>query len=119
MQMHLHGSLWILFEHHLPQRSSSAIGNVIQGDSIKAISAKWNMCPVSVAHSLFIRMFTSETNLEKQNKDVYGPLGWRSTGWCHWGDVLLADLFWILLTFPLLEGSAHLRVRDKGSAAYD
>lgn len=44
--------------------SSSAIGSVMQADCIKAISAKWNMCPVSVAHSLFIRLRTSETNLE-------------------------------------------------------
>lgn len=41
------------------------IGSVIQVDYIKAISAKWNMCPVNAAHSLFIRLLTSETNLKK------------------------------------------------------
>lgn len=65
MAMHLSTAF---FEHRLPQRGSSAIGNVMQGDCIKAISAKWNMCPVSVAYSLIIRLFTSETNLEKKTK---------------------------------------------------
>lgn len=82
----------MLFEHpFFPVQllSFSVIGSVIQADCIKAISAKWNMCPVSAAHSLFIRLLTSETNLKKKNrkknKAVYGPMGWRSTRWCHPG----------------------------------
>lgn len=93
--------------------SFPVIGSVIQADCIKAISAKWNMCPISAAHSLFIRFLTSETNLEK-NKAVYGPVGWRNTHWCHPGDVLHADLFGMLLTFPSLEGLHHLEVSKKG-----
>jgi len=108
-------ALWLLLNILSPMQrlSFSVIGSVIQADCIKAISAKWNMCPVSAAHSLFIRLLTSETNLKK-NKAVYGPMGWRSTRWCHPGDVLLVDLFRMLLTFPSPEGSTHLRVRVKG-----
>lgn len=42
----------------------------------------------------------------------------RSTHWCHPGDVLHADLFWMLLTFPSVEGSTHLRVRGKSVGVY-
>lgn len=102
LEIHLSSTLFecclnILFPMQL--LGFSVIGSVIQADCIKAISAKWNMCPVSAAHSLFIRLLTSETNLKK-NKAVYGPMGWRSTRWCHPGDVLHVDLFWMLLTFP-------------------
>lgn len=75
---------------------------------------------VWLIHYLSICSHLKQTWKKKRKaKDVYGPLGWRNTGWCHWGEVLHDDLFRILLTFPSLKGSAHLRVRDKGSAAYD
>lgn len=123
LEIHLSSTLFecclnILFPMQL--LSFSVIGSVIQADCIKAISAKWNMCPVSAAHSLFIRLLTSETKPEKtKHKAVYGPMGWRSTRWCHPGDVLHVDLFWMLLTFPSPEGSTHLRVREKGRGVYD
>lgn len=54
--------------------SFMVIGSVIQADCIKAISAKWNMCPVNAAHSLFIRLLTSETNLKKKQSCLW-PYG--------------------------------------------
>lgn len=49
-------------------RDSGVIVSVIQADCIKAISAKWNMCLVSAAHSLFICLLTYETNWRRGRK---------------------------------------------------
>lgn len=65
------------------------------------------MCPISAAHSLFIRLLTSETNLEKkkQNKTKLFMALWVGGALADviQGDVLHADLFPVLLTFSSLE----------------
>lgn len=70
LEIHLSSTLFEYFfsQRAFPSRSLSMIRSVIQADCIKAISAKWNTCLVSAAHSLFIRLLTSETNLEKKEK---------------------------------------------------
>lgn len=61
----------------------------------------------------FAHIWNKPGKKNKKNKAVYGPMGWRSTRWCHPGDVPHADLFWMLLTFPSPEGSTHLCVRER------
>lgn len=69
--------------------------------------------------SFIIYPFAHIWNKPEKNKAVYGPMDRRSTHWCHPGDVLHADLFWMLLTFPSVEGSTHLWVREKSVGVYD